>query len=243
MLFTIIFGFLTLLGFSLFIAVLLSSILKAKTKRIIKKKELFNELAYRKALERKLRSGIAHEVREISTARSAGMEQTAGVGIPSGRALAPGESRGVWAIPLVIILGVLVLVIGITMGGRIIHTIKSRPKVYFSEGINYLKMKPKGVAKRFTRGKVNVFVKFPETLSVDKLLYEVYRLEEEGLVKYDEMVITRKPGKTVYVFKRVFDKTGTYIVYLKDYTTRVILNKLALEIVPDEYAYKPVVKE
>lgn len=240
MVFTVIFGFLTIVGFSLFITILLSSILKAKSKKVLKKKELFNEIAYRSALEGRFRTEVEQQEREIRTTGAAETSGETSGGITSVGRITPKESKGMWAIPIGIILGTFILVFGVTMGGRIVHTFKSTPKIYFSEGINYVKMKPVRVSNRFTRGKVNVFIRFPEALATEKLLYEVYRIQEDGLSKYDELVIQRKPGKTVYMFKTVFDKTGIYLVYLRDYTTKAILKKTTIQIVPDEFAYKPV---
>ena len=118
----------------------------------------------------------------------------------------------------------------------------SKPKIYFCERVDFIKLKPIKKSNRFTRGNITVLYKSKDSFNTNRLILDVYKLGKAGYTPYIKKTIDVRPEWTSFVAKILFDETGTYIVEIKN-DRNVLLAQKVIEILPDSYAYKPKLKK
>ncbi len=147
------------------------------------------------------------------------------------------KSSGSWF--FLIIVAIIFVIFVAFFGIKGYKSITSKPRLYFSESVDYIKQKPVHRSNTFTRGNVTIFVKSREPLGQHTARVDIYRIDQTGLEPFAGKELSIKPEWTSYSFKVLFDELGVYSVMVFD-AKGVLLNQKRVYIVHDSYAYKPV---
>jgi hypothetical protein len=146
-------------------------------------------------------------------------------------------AEGKWFALSIVVL--IVMFFAVFFGVRVYQSATSRPRIDFCEYVDFVKMKPVNDSDMFTRGNVTLFLRSRAPLEIEKMRIEVYRIDREGIVPYSSSERQLKPEWTSFSFKILFEQIGTYTVML--YTNAgALLGQKTVVIVPDSYAYTPV---
>ncbi len=233
-----IFGLIFLIGFSLFVATLGTSFLKKYAKRVSKTgKPILKEIDYRK----RFRKEYEKQISEI-TPKEVEKETTGEYAIPEGKRYGLEEAAeksqaGKWVL---FSLGILiVLIISVSFGYKQYQNISARPRLFFCENVDYVKLKPIHRSNTFTRGNVTLFVKSRKTLDADKARVDVYKIDPQGPRHFSSEKIPLKPEWASFSMKILFDRIGKYSVVVST-DDGTIIDRKNIFIVPDSYAFKPI---
>jgi hypothetical protein len=225
-----------LAGVSLFIAVLVQSFLKKHAKRMVKERgpkltERDYRERYRLEYEEKLREKASQGADTGEGAVQARPEYV----LPASRERG---GAGKWVL---LSLGIaVVLFFAFYMSYRQWGEALQRPRLYFCEDVDYVRLKPINRSDTFTRGIVTVFIKAKHTFDTTSAHVVINRVETNARVPFYSKKIPIKPGWTSFSFKVLFDKIGTYSVSVLDDDDALIAEH-RIFIVPDSYAYRPVI--
>ena len=232
-----------LIGFSLFAAVLGTSFLGKHARRVIKTG--VNPPAGRRVSEREIAQRFKAEYEE-------GVVQAAGEqGVPPPDELQPPDFMpyalpehtgrpGVWVL---ISFGIAaVLVFSFLFGYPRVSGLVTEPRLIFCEGVDYLKQKPNNRSDTFARGNVTLFLRSKKPLEISNVTVKITKIGPEGPEEYDRRTIPVRPNWTSFSLKTLFDRTGTYEVKILTEEGGLI-DRRVIYIVPDPYAYKPVLGE
>jgi hypothetical protein len=224
-----------LAGVSLFIAVLVQSFLRKHAKRMMKERGT-------KLTERDYRERYRLEYEE-KLRESAPYGTEAGEGAVQARpeyVLPAAQKRGGAGKWVLLSLGIaVVLFFAFYISYRQWGESLQRPRLYFCEDVDYVRLKPINRSDTFTRGIVTVFIKAKHTFDTTSANVTIDRVETNARVPFYSKKIPIKPGWTSFSFKVLFDKIGTYSVRVLDDDGALIAEN-RVHIVPDSYAYRPV---
>lgn len=237
MIVTAIFILILLIGISLFIAVVGTAILKRYSTRVGKPREIpVNKSEFKNHYKRKYEESVSAIPEKV---------QKTPVYIPSTERefvyKKPKESHaeGKWFFITFVVL--IVVIFSFYFGIKGYQNLIMKPKLFFCENVDYVKLKPINKSNTFTRGNVTIFIKSHRPLEQDKARVDIFSIDHQGLNHYATKELPLKPDWTSFSFKVLFDKIGTYTVMVYDMNDR-LLNQENIYIVPDSYAYKPVSK-
>jgi len=258
MILTIVFFLVLLIGVSLFIAVVGTAFLRKHVRHARKSVryahgggELLHAVppspperaAAQRAMHEQRQAAAAQSERVFQAERPSGMGRSVPGFIPAQPrampverpAYAGGESR--WF--LISILALIFIVFSVFFGIKAYQNITSRPRLYFSENVDFLRMKPIKRSDVFTRGNVALLFRSGTPLDTDRVRIDIYKIDLEGVKSFASKVLPVKPDWTSFSVKVLFDQTGTYTVMV--YTGKgTLLVQDNVTIVPDSFAYKPV---
>ncbi len=240
MLITIIFVLILLIGISLFVAVVGTAFLRKHARRVTRSqfREYYSpprrsEDRYRREYERRVRADTGPEIRQAPAYASV-PERDFPVRRPRG-----GGSEGKWF--LITILVLVLIIFSFYFGIKGYQNFTMKPRLFFCERVDYVRKKPVNSSDTFTRGNVTLFLKSRSPLEMTKARVEIFKIDYQGLDNYASQELPLKPDWTSFSFKALFDQIGTFTVMVYDTDDRLITQE-NIHIVPDSYAYKPVLK-
>ncbi len=250
MVFKLIFLILFLIGISLFFSTIAVLFLKKKGKRVTQKLEKTPEKrnieveVSRVADDYKKRylDKVSSAEEEIIKKETINNIYSTAISDEKVSARASGINFESLKLILLIFFAVLIVFVGVFFAVKSYNLYISKPKLYFCEKVDFIKLKPIKRANRFTRGNVTVLFKSKSPFQSNRLTIEVYKLGPAGYMPYIKKIIDVKPEWTSLVARILFDELGTYIVEIKDEKNNVLAQKL-IEILPDKYGYKPKLKK
>jgi hypothetical protein len=234
----IVLGLLFLVGVSLFVAVVGTSLLKRHAVRMPGPSERIQpEGDY----GRQFAAGFQEQVAEAEKEAPASVQQ------PSPGAFRPSlppfpqraatRASGRW-IPVVVIV-VVVLASLMLYGTRAMWLETRGYKLYVCEGVDFTKLRPVHPSNEFTRGNVTLFLKAKEPLGIKKARVVVYRLDTQQVQPYASKTLPLRPEWTAFSTKVLFNTIGTFSVNVYG-SDDVLLAQKNIAIVPDSLVYKPV---
>jgi hypothetical protein len=238
MILTIFFAFILLIGISLFVAVVGTAFLRRHSTRVTRARGVtvgrsdFNT-RFRKEFEQRVGGGADLETQR-GPAYVPAIEREFVYRKPKE---AGGEGK--WF--LITILFLVVVIFSFYFGIRGYQNLTMKPKLFFCENVDFVKLKPINKSDTFTRGNVTIFLKSRKPLETDTALINIYRIDSQGLNFYVSRELPVKPEWTSFSFKALFEEVGTYSVMVYGPGDQ-LLTQENISIVPDYYAYKPVRK-
>ncbi len=240
MLITIIFILVFLVGISLFVAVVGTAFLQKHARRITRShpREYYSpprkyEDPYRREFERRVHTDTGQEIRQ-APAYTLGAERDFPVQKSRG-----GGSEGKWFLITILIL--VLVIFSFYFGIKGYQNFTMKPRLFFCERVDYVRQKPVNTSDTFTRGNVTIFLKSRRPLELTSARVEIFKIDYTGLENYASQELPLKPEWTSFSFKALFDQIGTYTVMVYDTDDRLISQE-NIHILPDSYAYRPVLK-
>jgi len=225
-----------LVGFSLFAAVLGNSFLGKHARRVVKTGA--RTPSGRRISEREIAQQFKAEYEE-SVVRTADERGTPPAGaVPYAPPVHAGRG-GMW---ILISLGIAaVLVFFFLFGYPRVAGLVTRPRLIFCEGVDYLKQKPDNRSNTFTRGNVTLYLRSKKPLGISNATVKITVIGPSGPEEYERKTIPVRPNWTSFSLKALFDRIGTYEVRILTEEGGLIDRRI-IYIVPDSYAYKPVLE-
>jgi len=240
MLITIIFILVLLVGISLFVAVVGTAFLRKHARRVTRSRprEYFPpqrryEDPYRREFERRVHADAGPEMGQAPV-YAPGTERDLSIQRPRG-----GGSEGKWFLITILIL--VLAIFSFYFGIKGYQTFTMKPRLFFCERVDYARQKPVNTSDTFTRGNVTIFLKSRRPLDLTSARVEIFKIDYTGLQNYASQELPLKPDWTSFSFKALFDQIGTYTVMVYGTDDRLISQE-NIHIVPDSYAYKPVLQ-
>jgi len=233
MIFSAIFILVILIGISLLVAVVGSSLLKKHARKAFTEAKLSGN-TYRAQLKQGYEKRVEQVRAQTPWIPEKQYTPPETMGLPKKTQV---EQGGKWLFILFIVIAVLIF--SSLLGFRTYRNFIEHPRVYLCEGIDYVKMKPIGKSNTFIRGNVTVLIKSHNSFDTDNIQVEIYRIDQQGFHSYIQKKIPVKPEWTYVSFKVLFDEIGTYRAFFFNGSGNLIFKK-DVEIVPDSYVFKPV---
>jgi len=257
MILTILFAFVLLIGISLFVAVVGTAFLRRHSTRVVGGMSSPRSVSMRSGTYGARSRGSVERGGDFSSQYRSGFEQRVGgkiepeqaerlsyIPVPEREFVyrrpreAGGEGR--WFLLTLVIL--VVVMFSFYFGIRGYQNILMKPRLFFCEGVDFTRLKPINSSDTFTRGNVTIFVKSRNTLETDRVRVDIYRIDNQGLNLYSSKELPVKQEWTSFSFKALFEDLGTYSVMVYGAGDQ-LLNQENIHIVPDSYAYTPVLKQ
>jgi len=233
----IVLGFVFLVGVSLFVAIVGTSLLKRHAVRIPgPSTTALSEGDYGRQFE----TGFKEQVTEAEKGAP-----VAPAGPPVPRAIrptfpqtsVPARGGGRW-IPVAVII-VVILVSFMLYGTRNMRGAGEGYRLYFCEDVDFARLRPIHKSNTFTRGNVTLFLKAKAPLGLKEARVVVYRLDTQQVKPYASKLLPLRPEWTAFSVKMLFDTIGTFSVNIYG-PEGVLMAQKNIVIVPDSFAYKPV---
>ncbi len=233
----IVLGLVFLVGVSLFVAVVGTSLLKRHAVRIPSPSETVPpETDYGGRFEAGFQEQVGEEKKEAPV--SSAMPPVPGpIRPPFPQRRVPSGGGGRW-IPITILI-VVILVSFALYGTRGMRGAGRAYRLYFCEDVDFTRLRPIHKSDTFTRGNVTLFLKAKEPLDIKEARVVVYRLDTRQVEPYASKQIPLRPEWTAFSMKMLFDTIGSYSVNVYG-PEEVLMAQKNIKIVPDSFAYKPV---
>lgn len=230
-------GLMFLVGVSLFVAMVGTSLLKRNAVRIPGPSgPALSEGGYGRQLE----TGFQEQVEEAEKEAPVSPAQPPVLGpirppFPQRSATSGGTGR--W-IPIAVL--VVVILVAFTLyGTRGMRAAGRATRLYFCEDVDFTRLRPIHRSDTFTRGNVTLFLKAKAPLGLKELRVVVYRLDTQQVEPYASKLLPLRPEWTAFSVKMLFDAIGTYSVNVYG-PEEVLMAQKNIVIVPDSFVYRSV---
>jgi len=233
----ILLGLVFLVGVSLFVAIVGTSLLKRHAVRIPGPSEsALSEGDYGRRFEEGFQKQVTEAEKETPVS-------PAGPPVPGPMRPAfpqksvPARGGGRW-IPIAV-LAVVIIFAFMLYGTRAMRAAGRGYRLYFCEDVDFSRLRPIHRSDTFTRGNVTLFLKAKKPLNLKEARVVVYRLDTQQVEPYASKILPLRPEWTAFSVKMLFDTIGTYSVNIYG-PEEVLMAQKNIVIVPDSLAYKPV---
>jgi len=231
----ILLGLVFLVGVSLFVALVGTSLLKRHAVRIPGPYEsTLSKSDYGRRFEEGFQKQVTEAEKETPVS-PAGPPRPIRPVLP--QKSAPARGGGRWI--LIAVLAVVILSAFMLYGTRGMRAAGRGYRLYFCENVDFARLRPIHKSDTFTRGNITLFLKAKAPLNLKEARVVVYRLDTQQVEPYASKILPLRREWTAFSVKMLFDTIGTYSVNIYG-PEEVLMAQKNIVIVPDSLAYKPV---